>query len=139
MCSGRGLRYHASVRGKGVSMRGNLLASAVLALAVQAAAAQPVQPPASGDEAEKQLVNTLMQHTQMVTVSGVTSAEGFVADSDPDTMQIVFLEGPEAGPSHISDDGEVVFLNGGSINEQSWLITQAFEKKAKLILAKEKK
>jgi hypothetical protein len=112
-------------------MRGKLLALTILALAGPAAAAD--------DEAEKQLVNTLMQHTQMVTVSGVASADGFVADNDPDTMQIVFLEGPKAGPSHVSDDGEVVFLNGGSSNEQSWLITQAFEKKAKLILAKKGK
>jgi hypothetical protein len=125
-------------------MCGKLLALAVLVLAVQAAAAQPGPAPApatqapAGDEAEKQLVNTLMQHTQMVTVMNVKSAEGFVADNDPNSMQIVFLEGPEAGPSHTTEDGEVVFLNGGSLNEQSWLITQAFEKKAKLILAKQK-
>jgi len=125
-------------------MRGTMLALTFLASAMLPAFAQapagtaPAAPPAE-DAALKQLTNKLMQETKMVTVTNVPTADGFVEDDDPNTMQIVFLEGPKAGPSHISDDGEVVFINGGSINEQSRLITLAFEKKAKLILEKKKK
>lgn len=54
----------------------------------------------------------LMKSTKVIAVMGLSvPADKFVSDGDPDTLQIVFMSKPEDGPSHVSDDGEVIFLS----------------------------
>ncbi len=89
----------------------------------------------TADDAEKKLINTLMQHQDVIAVNNVATAEGFVPDNDPNTMQVVILTDPNA-KSSVSEDGEVVFLSPGlGPNQQANLTYEAFRRKAKRILA----
>jgi hypothetical protein len=88
-------------------------------------------------DAVRTLANKLMQTTTMVAVTDVATADKFVPDIDPDTLQIVYLTDPNAGKSHVSDDGEVVFFVGDPpVDSQQPYIFKAFEIRAKLRLAK---
>jgi len=71
----------------------------------------------------------LVQDTLLIAVTNFTGpASTFVEDKDPNTLQIVFLQKAEQGDSHVSDDGEVVFLSpGASQTIQQELITAAFD------------
>jgi hypothetical protein len=111
-----------------MSYQGKLAAFALLVGLLAPAWGEP-------SDAERQLIVKLMQETKIDAVFDATTADGFVADNDPDTLQIVFLDSPTAGPSHVSEDGEVIFLNNATDDEQQALIRQAFEIKARLRLA----
>lgn len=89
----------------------------------------------TGPDEEKKLINKMMQQQDVIAVNDVASAEGFVPDKDPNTLQVVFLTGPNPKIG-VSDDGEVVFTVANlSMNEQSRLTYEAFRRKAKRILA----
>ena len=71
----------------------------------------------------------IVQDTLLIAVTNFTGpAKSFVEDNDPNTLQIVFLQKAEQGDSHVSDDGEVVFLSpGASEAVQQELIDAAFD------------
>ena len=95
----------------------------VLLIAVVVAFTTPVcaDGPTNGELAD------MMAHTKMVAVTWDKPANAFVHDNDPDTLEVVLLSGPNAGPSHVSDDGEAIFLsNDASQDEMQALTTQAF-------------
>jgi len=103
----------------------------LVTLAAMAGAAAAQQP----NDEEKRLINTLMQHQELIAVNNVATAEGFVPDKDPNTLQVVILTDPHAKAS-VSEDGEVVFLSPSlSQNQQATLTYEAFRRKAKRILA----
>jgi hypothetical protein len=79
----------------------------------------------------------LMETTKVVAVMGLSvPAEKYASDGDPNTLEIVFLSKPEDGPSHVSDDGEVIFQSPNATEkEQSTLIGQAFDLKLQRRLA----
>lgn len=105
------------------------LACLMLAVAGRAAAAEP------STDAEKKLMNTLMQKAVLISVMNVAHPEVFQEDNDPNTLQIVFLTDSNAKP-HVSEDGEVVFMPPDiSIADQGYLTQEAFLRKAKRILA----
>jgi hypothetical protein len=86
-------------------------------------------------DAEKKLMNTLMQKAVLISVMNVAHPEAFLEDNDPNTLQIVFLTDPKAKP-HVSDDGEVVFMPDDiSIADQGYLTQEAFLRKARRIMA----
>ena len=87
---------------------------------------------AQQSDAERQLMLKLMQDTKIVAVMDVTDPAKFVDDKNPNTLEIVFVKDPKFGKSHVSDDGEVIFDNDSSSDEQQNLITKAFEIRAKL-------
>jgi hypothetical protein len=94
-----------------------------------AAAAQ-----SSADE-EQKLINKLLQQQDVIAVNNVAAAEDFVPDKDPNTLQVVFLTGPNPKIG-VSEDGEVVFTTADvSMNVQGNLTNEAFRRKAKRILA----
>ncbi len=70
----------------------------------------------------------LMQDTLLIAVTNYAGpADKFVEDDDPNTLQIVFMQKFEQGNSHVSDDGEVVFLSpGASQSIQQELISAAY-------------
>lgn len=106
----------------------------VLCLVTLAALAGSVAAQPAGDE-EKRLINTLMQRQDVIAVNNVATAEGFVPDKDPNTLQVVILTDPKAKPS-VSEDGEVVFLSPDlTPNQQATLTYEAFRRKARRILA----
>jgi hypothetical protein len=83
---------------------------------------------ARADEAE-QMKLELMQSTKVIAAMGLSGpADRYLSDGDPDTLEIVFMAKPEDGPSHVSDDGEVIFLSPHATDaEQSDLIGKAFD------------
>jgi hypothetical protein len=83
---------------------------------------------AKADDAA-QLKIKLMQTTTVNAVMELSvPADKFVSDGNPDTLEIVFMSKPEDGPSHVSDDGEVIFLSPSVTDaEQSALIGKAFD------------
>jgi hypothetical protein len=84
---------------------------------------------------EKKLINKLLQKQEVIAVNNVATAEEFVPDKDPNTLQVVFLTGPNPKVG-VSDDGEVVFTSPDlAMNLQSTLTYEAFRRKAKRILA----
>ena len=84
-------------------------------------------------DAVKNLANKLMQTTNVVAVTNLATTDTFVPDNDPDTLQIVYLTDPNAGRSHVSDDGEVVYFVGNpSVDAQQPYIFKAFEIRAKI-------
>jgi hypothetical protein len=88
-------------------------------------------------DAVRQFANKLMQTTTVVAVTNVATADEFVPDNDPDTLQIVYLTDLNAGKNHVSDDGEVVYFVGDPpVDSQQPYIFKAFEIRAKLRLAK---
>jgi hypothetical protein len=100
-----------------------------LLLAALAHAADPTA------EEVRQLQVKLMIETQVVAVTELKGpASEYKSDGDPDTLELVFLENKQDGPSRVSDDGEVIFLYKASQKEQQKLIEQAFRIKALLRL-----
>jgi len=85
---------------------------------------------AVAEETENQCKVRLMTTTNMIAVEGDAVAN-FMPDSDPDSLEIVFLTKPEQGKSHVSDDGQVIFLNGATGDEQQALTLQAFDIRVK--------
>jgi hypothetical protein len=83
---------------------------------------------------KKQLMLKLMKETkiEIVALSGQDiTPDKFVPDTDPDTLQIVFLNKKSDGPSRVSDDGEVIFLQSDvTEQEQDALMDTGFERKA---------
>ncbi len=82
-------------------------------------------------ETERQCKVRLMETTKMNAISG-DAVGSFVPDSDPDTLEVVFLSEPEQGKSRVSDDGQVIFVNAPTNEEQQALINQAFDIRVKL-------
>lgn len=83
-------------------------------------------------EALRKRVNELMQTTTVVAVMDVAAPDKFVPDTDPNTLQIVYIADPKAGTNHVSDDGEVIWFFGDpSVNAQQPYIFKAFEIRAK--------
>lgn len=82
------------------------------------------------------MVLKLMQETKVLAVMDLTvPASEYKADGDPNTLEIVTLEKKSDGPSRVTDDGEVIFLNHASSKEQSALIAKAFDIRARRRLA----
>jgi hypothetical protein len=77
----------------------------------------------------RQLKIHLMVTTKIIAVTSIAvPADKYVSDGDPDTLELVFLSKPEDGPSRVSDDGEVIFIQpGASDQEQQYLINKAFD------------
>lgn len=61
-------------------------------------------------------------------------AHEYKSDGDPETLEIVYLEKKEDGPSRVSDDGEVVFLYKESDRQEQALTDEAFEIRARRAL-----
>ena len=61
-------------------------------------------------------------------------AHEYKSDGDPGTLEIVYLEKKEDGPSRVSDDGEVVFLYKASDRQEQALTDEAFEIRARKAL-----
>jgi hypothetical protein len=82
-------------------------------------------------EEVRQLQIKLMIETQVVAVPEIKGpASEYKSDGDPNTLELVFLESKQDGPSRVSDDGEVIFLYKASQKEQQKLIEQAFKIRA---------
>ena len=47
----------------------------------------------------------------------------FVEDNDSNSLEIVFLKAPNSEPSHVSDDGEAIFLNPNATDEEQQALT----------------
>lgn len=86
---------------------------------------------AAAEEPENQCEIRLMAATKLIAVTGDAVAN-FKPDSDPNTLEIVFLTKPDQGKSRVSDDGQVIYVNNTSDDEQQALILQAFDTRAKL-------
>jgi hypothetical protein len=82
------------------------------------------------------MVLKLMQETKVLAVSELkVPASEYKADGDPATLEIVTLDKKSDGPSRVTDDGEVIFLNHPSQKEQRDLIAKAFDIRARRKLA----
>ena len=82
------------------------------------------------------MVLKLMQETKVLAVTELqVPASQYKADGDPSTLEIVALTKKSDGPSRVTDDGEVIFLNHASSKEQSALIAKAFDIRARRRLA----
>ena len=82
------------------------------------------------------MVLKLMQETKVLAVSELkVPASEYKADGDPGTLEIVTLDKKSDGPSRVTDDGEVIFLNHPSQKEQRDLIAKAFDIRARRRLA----
>jgi hypothetical protein len=78
------------------------------------------------EEVRKVMVQ-LMQETQVAAVQGHGPASEYKSDGDPNTLEIVFLADKKDGSSHVTDDGEVIFLAPRTKDKvQQELIQQAF-------------
>jgi hypothetical protein len=78
------------------------------------------------------MVMQLMAQTKVLAVSSLTvPASQYKPDGDPSTLEIVILAKDSDGPSRVSEDGEVIFLNHASKEEQSALIAKAFDIRAR--------
>jgi len=101
-------------------------------LALFAAAAVADAPAQDQGQAIRDLANKLMQTETVLAVMNVTDPAKFVPDSDPDTLQIVYVQNPKLGTNHVSDDGEVVWFFGDvDVDDQQPYILRAFEIQAK--------
>lgn len=85
----------------------------------------------------------MVQLMTSTKVNAVTEIEGpvvdYESDGDPMTLEIVMLSNLSDGPSRVSDDGEVIFMQPKTKNkEQQTLFTTAFYRKAQLKLAEPK-
>ncbi len=75
----------------------------------------------------RELMVQLMQETKVAAVAPNGPAADFIADGDPNTLELVFLADKKDGPSHVSDDGEVIFIAPRTKDKvQQELISQAF-------------
>lgn len=82
------------------------------------------------------LMLDLMQNTKVIATEVQGTAESYEPDGDPMTLEIVMLAKPSDGASHVSEDGEVIFLQPKTKNkEQQTLFTTAFYRKAQRRLA----
>jgi hypothetical protein len=86
---------------------------------------------ASGAETENECKVRLMETTKLIAVVGDAVAH-FAPDSDPDSLEVVFLTKPEQGKSRVSDDGQVIYINNATGDEQEALTLQAFDIRVKL-------
>ena len=78
------------------------------------------------------MVMKLMAETKVLAVTSLTvPASQYKSDGDPATLEIVTLSKDSDGPSRVSEDGEVIFLNHASKEEQSALIAKAFDIRAR--------
>jgi hypothetical protein len=78
------------------------------------------------------MVVKLMRETKVIAVTSLSvPASEYKSDGDPNTLEIVFLTRKSDGPSRVSDDGEVIFLNHASDKQQSDLIARAFDVRAR--------
>jgi hypothetical protein len=78
-----------------------------------------------------QLQVKLMVETKIIGVPDWNRpSSDFKSDGDPNTLEIVFLKHRQDGPSHVSDDGEVIFLSHPSDREQQAPIEKAFQIRA---------
>jgi hypothetical protein len=77
----------------------------------------------------RQLKIHLMMTTKLIEVFKISlPADKYVSDGDPNTLEVVFLTKIEDGPSRVSDDGEVIFIQQGtSDQEQQDLTNKAFD------------
>jgi hypothetical protein len=90
---------------------------------------------ASGADPEQLLA--LMQGTKFVWISDYKGkASEFKEDTDPLTVEIVVLEKPSQGRSHVSEDGQVIFLRVGDDARSEALIEESTEKRLKLLTPK---
>ncbi len=85
--------------------------------------------PAAAADGRNATLAKMMMTTKLIAVPDWTKpASDYVEDKDPDTLEVVFLQGADAGPSHVSDDGEVIFIASNATDEeQQTLTTKAFE------------
>ena len=87
-------------------------------------------------QAQHDMVQKLMQDTKVLAVTELkVPASQYKADGDPGTLEIVALDKKSDGPSRVTDDGEVIFLNHPSQKEHSALIAKAFDIRARRRLA----
>lgn len=102
------------------------LAASFFAICVLLTGASAAEP--SVDDI-RQLKIHLMMTTKLITVFNISvPADKYVSDGDPNTLEVVFLTRPEDGPSRVSDDGEVIFIQQGtSDQEQQDLTNKAFD------------
>src|SRR5438128_612986 len=82
-------------------------------------------------ETEKECLVRMATTTKLNAWVGDAVAK-FVPDSDPDTLEVVFLSNPEQGKSRVSDDGQVIYVNNATDEEQEALALQAFQVRLKL-------
>lgn len=102
------------------------LVAAVLILAVTDLVAEPADAQINAKKVE------LMENTEVVARMGLdVPAAEYTSDGDPDTLEVIFLEKKQDGPSRVSEDGEVIFLYKASDKKQAELIDQAFEIRAR--------
>jgi hypothetical protein len=86
---------------------------------------------AVAEETDRQCKLRLMQSTKLAAVAG-EAVTNFAPDTDPSTLEIVFLSKPDQGKNRVSDDGQVIYLNNPTDEEQQALIGQAFDIRMKL-------
>lgn len=71
----------------------------------------------------------LFQSTQMIFVESYAGqAQDFVPDDNPKSIQIVPLALASQGKSHVSQDGQVIFLRPNDERKMEKLIEEAFTK-----------
>jgi hypothetical protein len=85
---------------------------------------------AAAEETANQCKVRLMETTKLIAVQG-DSVANFSPDSDLDTLEVVFLTKPEQGKSRVSDDGQVIYINNATDQEQQALTLQAFDIRVK--------
>ncbi|HEX4301204.1 MAG TPA: hypothetical protein VHZ78_00315 [Rhizomicrobium sp.] len=85
--------------------------------------------PAEAADDRNATLAKMMMTTKLIAVPDwAKPASDYIEDKDPDTLEVVFLQGADAGPGHVSDDGEVIFIAPNATDEeQQTLTTKAFE------------
>lgn len=80
-------------------------------------------------------------HTKVVVVDGGDiDVANFGEDNDPGTLELVMLAKPADGTAHVSNDGEVIFMQKDTPDEQMQsLFSTAFYLKAKARVAAKKR
>ncbi len=70
----------------------------------------------------------MMIKTKLNAVDWDKPEAAFVHDNDPDTLEVVFLKNKDTTSSHVSDDGEAIFLApNASEDEMQELSLRAME------------
>ena len=102
-----------------------LPAIALLAWPALCVATEPGQAECTATGAE---IAGLMEKTKLNAIMNYEGLDSeFTSDGDPETLELVFLPKKKGAVSHVSDDGEVIFLHGNVRDkEQQRLITMAF-------------
>jgi hypothetical protein len=78
------------------------------------------------DETTNQCKARIMETTKLIAITG-DAVRDFKSDNDPNSLEVVFLSNPADGLSRVSDDGQVIFLNAASDQEQQDLTLKAFD------------